>query len=56
MRVWLNPVGGWVVGPEWLVVGLVGLKIKICTLAPLVLSPNLQLPAHELILHNSFNL
>ena len=47
--------GGWVVGRGLWVVGHVCLKIKkIDVFAPLVLGPNLQLPAHELISPNSF--
>ena len=55
-------MGWWVVGRAscvvghvlW-VVGPVCLKIKErYTLAPSVLSPNLQLPAHELIFPNAF--
>ena len=65
MRVRLNRVGGWVVGGcfvgrgSWVVgrgswvVGRVCLKIKKSILAPSVLGPNLQLPAHELISPNS---
>ena len=52
---WLNRVGGCVVRGQ--VVGRVCLNIKkkdIYILAPSVLGPNLQLPAHELIFLNSF--
>ena len=44
VRVSLNPVGGWV-GRGWVFRGS-------CLLE--VLSPNLQLPSHELIFPNSF--
>ena len=59
-RVRLNRVGGWVVGGRvegrgsW-IMGRACLKIKErYVLAPSVLGPNLQLPAHELISPNSF--
>ena len=59
IRVRLNRVGGWGggggrMGGSW-VVGRVCLKIKnIYTLAPSVLGPNLQMPAHELISSTPF--
>ena len=49
---WVVGRGSWVVGRGSWVVGRVCLKINkryIYMLAPSVLSPNLQLPAHELI-------
>ena len=57
---WVVGRGSWVVGGGWWVVGrgswVVGRLLedkKRSTLAPSVLGPNLQLPAHELISPNS---
>ena len=52
---WVMGRGSWVVGRGSWVVDRVCLKIKKrFILAPSVLSPNLQLPAHKLISPNSF--